>query len=52
MSEELILKLERQIAALKERMAYDANDLEYETHLHRKRELEKILQLLHRQRQG
>ncbi len=40
------MKLESQIAALKERMAYDANDLEYETHRHKLRELERILQLL------
>ena len=36
-------KLQGQIDALKKRMQYDANDLEYETHLHLVRDLQRIL---------
>lgn len=36
-------RLQQQINELKKRMQYDANDLDYETHLHRVRELQKIL---------
>lgn len=36
-------KLQQQIDALKKRMQYDANDLDYETHLHQMRELQRIL---------
>ena len=37
-------KIQSQIDALKQRMLYDANDLDYETHLHQMRELQRILQ--------
>lgn len=37
-------KIQSQIDALKQRMLYDANDLDYETHLHQVRELQRILQ--------
>jgi hypothetical protein len=36
-------KLQRQIDELKRRMQYDANDLDYETHLHMVRDLQRIL---------
>lgn len=36
-------KLQEQIDALKKRMQYDANDLDYETHLHLVRDLQRIL---------
>lgn len=36
-------KLQKQIDALKKRMLYDANDLDYETHLHLVRSLQKVL---------
>lgn len=36
-------KLQQQINELKKRMQYDANDLDYETHLQQVRELQKIL---------
>ena len=35
--------LQAQIDALRKRMQYDANDLDYETHLHQMRELQRIL---------
>ncbi len=36
-------KLQKQIDELKRRMQYDANDLDYETHLHMVRDLQRIL---------
>ena len=36
-------KLQRRIDELKKRMLYDANDLDYETHLNQVRELQKII---------
>ena len=36
-------KLQGQIDELKKRMQYDANDLDYETHLHLVRDLQRIL---------
>ena len=36
-------RLQSQIDALKKRMQYDANDLDYETHLQQMRELQKII---------
>lgn len=36
-------RIQGQIDALKQRMLYDANDLDYETHLHQMRELQRIL---------
>ncbi len=43
MTSETRLKIERQIAEMKKRLAIDSNDLDYETHLHTIRTLEKIL---------
>ncbi|WP_229711378.1 aminoglycoside phosphotransferase [Pectinatus frisingensis] len=43
MTDEVKFKIQNQIDALKRRMNYDANDLEYETHLHAMRDLQKIL---------
>ncbi len=40
---EVRAKLQAQIDQLKKRMLYDANDLEYETHLHRMRDLQRVL---------
>ena len=40
---EVKARLQAQIDALKKRMQYDANDLEYETHLHLVRDLQRIL---------
>ena len=40
---EVRVKLQVQIDSLKKRMEYDANDLDYETHLQAVRELQKIL---------
>ena len=36
-------KLQRRIDELKKRMLYDANDLDYETHLQQVRELQKMI---------
>ena len=36
-------KLQRRSDELKKRMLYDANDLDYETHLNQVRELQKII---------
>ena len=36
-------KLQRRIDELKKRMLYDANDLDYETHLIQVRDLQKII---------
>ena len=41
--EETRQKLQRQIDALKKRMLYDANDLDYEAHLHMVRTLQNVL---------
>lgn len=41
--EETRLKLQKQIDALKKRMLHDANDLDYETHLHLVRTLQRVL---------
>lgn len=49
-SEEVLKRLQVQIDGLSQRMRYDANDLDYETHLQRKRELQRILDALKRQR--
>lgn len=43
LSEETRRKIRAQIASLKAQMRYDANDLEFETHLHMMRELENVL---------
>ncbi|MGP1574062.1 aminoglycoside phosphotransferase [Selenomonas sp.] len=43
LSDETREKLQNQIDALKKRMLYDANDLDYETHLHLVRTLQKVL---------
>ena len=45
-SEEVLKRLQVQIDGLSQRMRYDANDLDYETHLQRKRELQRILDTL------
>ena len=39
-------RLQSRIEELKRRMQYDANDLDYETHLHQVRELTKLLKSL------
>ena len=41
--DEMRQKLQKQIDALKKRMLYDANDLDYETHLFLVRTLQKVL---------
>ena len=43
LSPEIRNKLQAQIDELKKRMQYDANDLDYETHLNQVRELQKII---------
>lgn len=43
LSPEVREKLQRRIDELKKRMQYDANDLDYETHLNQVRELQKII---------
>ena len=40
---EVRAKLQALIDELKKRMQYDANDLDYETHLNQVRELQKII---------
>lgn len=40
---EVRARIQAQIDALKKRMLYDANDLDYETHLHMVRDLQKVL---------
>ena len=42
LSPEVREKLQRRIDELKKRMQYDANDLDYETHLNQVRELQKL----------
>jgi len=43
LTDETRQKLQKQIDALKKRMLYDANDLDYETHLFLVRALQKVL---------
>lgn len=43
LSPEVKEKLQRRIEELKKRMQYDANDLDYETHLNLVRELQKLI---------
>ncbi|TCS82024.1 aminoglycoside phosphotransferase [Pectinatus cerevisiiphilus] len=43
MTDEVRDKLQKRIEELKRRMNYDANDLDYETHLHMMRDLQRIL---------
>ncbi len=43
LSQEVKEKLQKRIEELKKRMQYDANDLDYETHLHQMRELQKLI---------
>lgn len=43
LSSEVKEKLQRRIDELKKRMQYDANDLDYETHLNLVRELQKLI---------
>ena len=43
LTDETRQKLQKQIDALKKRMLYDANDLDYETHLFMVRTLQKVL---------
>ncbi len=43
LSPEIRNKLQARIDELKKRMQYDANDLDYETHLNQVRELQKII---------
>lgn len=43
LSPEVKEKLQRRIDELKKRMQYDANDLDYETHLNLVRELQKMI---------
>lgn len=43
LSPEVKEKLQRRIDELKKRMQYDANDLDYETHLNHVRELQKLI---------
>lgn len=43
---EAIVRLQRSIDLLRERMRVDSNDLEYETHLRQKRQLQRILDRL------
>lgn len=43
LSKEVKEKLQKRIEELKKRMQYDANDLDYETHLNMVRELQKLI---------
>lgn len=43
LSPEVLAKLQARIDDLKKRMQYDANDLDYETHLNQVRELQRII---------
>ena len=43
LTDETRQKPQKQIDALKKRMRYDANDLDYETHLHLMRTLQRML---------
>ena len=40
---EIRAKIQLHIDELKKRMQYDANDLDYETHLHMMRDLQRVL---------
>ena len=40
---EIRVNIQTQIDELKKRMQYDANDLDYETHLHMMRDLQRVL---------
>jgi len=40
---EIRAKIQVQIDELKKRMQYDANDIDYETHLHMMRDLQRVL---------
>ncbi len=42
-NQETKIRLQSRIEELRRRMQYDANDLDYETHLHQVRELTKLL---------
>ncbi|MBE6098855.1 MAG: aminoglycoside phosphotransferase [Anaerovibrio sp.] len=43
LSQEVKEKLQKRIEELKKRMQYDANDLDYETHLNQVRELQQLI---------
>lgn len=43
LSPEVREKLQKRIDELKKRMQYDANDLDYETHLNQVRELQRLV---------
>ncbi|MCR5176292.1 MAG: aminoglycoside phosphotransferase [Anaerovibrio sp.] len=43
LSPEVKENLQKRIEELKKRMQYDANDLDYETHLHQVRELQRLI---------
>ena len=43
LSQEVKEKLQKRIDELKKRMQYDANDLDYETHLNQVRELQQLI---------
>lgn len=43
LSKEAKEKLQKHIDELKKRMQYDANDLDYETHLNQVRELQQLI---------
>ena len=45
-SQEILDRLQAQIDALDKRLRYDGNDLEYETHLQKKRELQRTLDIM------
>ena len=45
-SQKILDRLQAQIDALDKRLRYDGNDLEYETHLQKKRELQRTLDIL------
>ncbi len=46
---EVMERLQRRIDELSKRMRIDSNDLEYETHLRRKRELQRMLDCMKRE---
>ena len=43
LSMEARVRIQVRIDSLKQRMQYDANDLDYETHLHLVRDLQRVL---------
>lgn len=51
-SAETLSRIQTQIDELARRMRYDANDLDYETHLQKKRELQRMLDILKRKDRG